>query len=163
MSNFFHVIRIWVISAAAAMFLPIVSCCPKVYPVATTDSVRVEIRDRVIHDSVYFEVEKQVEKIVTKDTLSVLENDWARSEASVSEGLLRHSLESIPRKIYVPYYVEVHDTTTIEKSAETIVVKENYITKWQSFQIIMGRILMLLVVAFLIYAAIALYLKSKGL
>ena len=81
------------------------------------DSVRVEYRDRIIHDTATFYVEKEVEKIITKDTASHLENRWAVSDASVSEGLLYHSLESIPQIVKVPYEVEVHDTTYIEKSA----------------------------------------------
>ena len=39
-------------------------------------------------DTVFLEVPKIVEKIVTADTVSVLENDFARSAAEVSDGLL---------------------------------------------------------------------------
>lgn len=89
------------------------------------DSVRVEYRDRIIHDTATFYVEKEVEKIITKDTASHLENRWAVSDASVSEGLLYHSLESIPQIVKVPYEVEVHDTTYIEKSvASEVQIKE---------------------------------------
>ena len=44
-----------------------------------------------------FTVEKEVEKIVTRDTVSHLENSWAKSDAVVSDGFLSHSLESIPQ------------------------------------------------------------------
>lgn len=146
------------------MLLPFVSCSPKVYPTETKDSVRVEIRDRVIHDSVYFEVERQVEKIVTRDTVSLLENDWARSEASVdSAGLLHHSLESIPRKVYVPYYVEVHDTTTVEGHTETIVQEVNRLTHLQLMWMRLGKVLSALVVAVMLSVLAMAYMKSKGL
>ena len=49
-------------------------------------------------DTVFLEVPKIVEKIVTADTVSVLENDFARSAAEVSDGLLSHSLETKPVK-----------------------------------------------------------------
>ena len=102
------------------------------------DSVRVEYRDRIIHDTATFYVEKEVEKIVTKDTTSHLENRWAVSDASVSEGLLYHSLESIPQIVKVPYEVEVHDTTYVEKAQEIVYVEkqvEKPLTWWQGLRL----------------------------
>lgn len=102
------------------------------------DSVRVEYRDRIIHDTATFYVEKEVEKIITKDTLSHLENRWAVSDASVSEGLLYHSLESIPQIVKVPYEVEVHDTTYVEKASEIVYVEkpvEKPLTWWQGLRL----------------------------
>ena len=102
------------------------------------DSVRVEYRDRIIHDTTTFTITKEVEKIITKDTTSHLENSYAKSDAIVSQGILSHSLESIPQIIKVPFEVEVHDTTYIEKSAETVYVTQ-YVEKklnwWQGFRI----------------------------
>jgi hypothetical protein len=83
-------------------------------------------------------VEKEVEKIITKDTLSHLENRWAVSDASVSEGLLSHSLESIPQIVKVPYEVEIHDTTYIEKAQEIVYVEkpvEKPLTWWQGLRL----------------------------
>lgn len=102
------------------------------------DSVRVEYRDRIIHDTATFYVEKEVEKIITKDTASHLENRWAVSDASVSEGLLYHSLESIPQIVKVPYEVEVHDTTYVEKAQEIVYVEkpvEKPLTWWQGLRL----------------------------
>lgn len=102
------------------------------------DSIRVEYRDRIIHDTARFEIPVIVEKNVTRDTSSHLENPYAKSDAVISDGFLWHSLESIPQTIEVPVEVEVHDTTYIEKHAETIYVtkyKEKELTWWQGFRI----------------------------
>ena len=78
---------------------------------------------------------------VTRDTSSHLENEYAMSDASISNGTLRHSLETRPHKIAAPVTITVHDTLTVEKKAETIIKEVNTLTKWQGFQIILGRIL----------------------
>lgn len=112
------------------------ACCPKHYQpqVVYRDSVRVEIRERLVYDTVKVEVPKVVERIVTRDTSSHLENDWAMSDASVSDGFLSHSLETKPHTVYVPVAVPVHDTVIVEKEAqETIIEKEveKPLTWWQ--------------------------------
>lgn len=115
------------------------SCCPKHYPqVVYQDSVRVEIRERIVHDTVKFEVPVIKEKNVTRDTSSHLENDWASSDASVSDGLLYHSLETKPKTVYVPVEVPVHDTLYVEKEGkETTITKEveKPLTWWQKFRL----------------------------
>ena len=111
------------------------SCSPKIVEKIET---KVEYRDRVVHDTTTFEIPVEVEKIVTRDTVSHLENTYARSDASVSGGYLQHSLESIPQIIKVPYEVVVTDTLFIEKQAvETIkeVKVEKPLSWWQRFKI----------------------------
>lgn len=112
-----------------------VSCSPKIIERVET---KIEYRDRVVHDTATFEVPVEVEKIVTRDTVSHLENNWAKSDAVVSEGLLHHSLESKPKKVYVP--VEVHVTDTIWRQKKTQVVTkikevEKPLSWWKSFKL----------------------------
>lgn len=129
-----------------------VSCSPHLYPPAEVkDSVRVEIRERTVHDTAFVEIPVIKEVNMTRDSSSHLENPYATSDAVVENGLLRHTLETRPQKIFVPVEVPVHDTTYVHEKAE-IIVKEvpAQLTKWQAFQIILGRILgclVLLVVA----------------
>lgn len=144
-----------------ALALVAVSCSPKVFPTEVRDSVRVEIRERLVHDSVYVEIEKQVEKIVTRDTLSHLENDYAESDAAYIGGILSHSLSSKPQRIYVPYTVEVHDTAYVETHAETIVQEVNRLTKWQSFSMVLGWILGGLLVLLVALKAALRYIAKK--
>ena len=120
---------------AIVALLAVASCCPKHYPqIVYRDSIRVEIRERIVYDTVKVEVPKIVEKNVTRDTVSHLENDWALSDAELKDGFLWHSLETKGQTVYVPVQVPVHDTTYIEKEAqETIITKEveKPLTKWQ--------------------------------
>ena len=119
-----------------------VGCSPRITPPAEIrDSVRVEIRERVVHDTAYVDVPLSKEVNVTRDTSSHLEDEYAMSDASISNGTLRHSLETRPHKIAAPVTITVHDTLTVEKKAETIIKEVNVLTKWQGFQIILGRIL----------------------
>ena len=119
-----------------------VGCSPRITPPAEIrDSVRVEIRERTVHDTAYVDVPLIKEVNVTRDTSSHLENEYAMSDASISNGTLRHSLETRPHKIAAPVTITVHDTLTVEKKAETIIKEVNTLTKWQGFQIILGRVL----------------------
>lgn len=128
------------IAALVITILLLASCgiCKHQPKIEYRDSIRVEYRDRIIHDTATFEIPVIIEKNVTRDTSSHLENPYAKSDAVVSEGLLWHSLESIPQTIEIPVEVEVHDTTYIEKASETIYVteyKEKELTWWQGFRI----------------------------
>ena len=119
-----------------------VGCSPRITPPAEIrDSVRVEIRERPVHDTAYVDVPLIKEVNVTRDTSSHLENEYAMSDASISNGTLRHSLETRPHKIAAPVTITVHDTLTVEKKAETIIKELNVLSKWQGFQIILGRVL----------------------
>lgn len=82
------------------------------------DSVRVEYRERIVRDTVEYELPVIVEKHVTDDTLSVIENDYAKTTAVVHDGRLSHDLQTKPAVIRVPVAVPVHDTLIVEKAAE---------------------------------------------
>lgn len=111
------------------------SCSPKV--IHEKETV-IEYKDRVVHDTATVEITKEVEKIVTRDTVSHLENRYAKSEAVVSEGFLTHSLESIPQYIKVPVEIHVTDTVKIEKEATTQIKEikvEKELNWWQKFRL----------------------------
>lgn len=109
------------------------------------DSIQVVIRERVVHDTATVEITREVEKIVTFDTVSVLENTYARSEVEVSGGRLFHSLETKPQQLRIPVTVQTSDTTVTERSemAETVTVTEyveRQLTRWQIFWMMFGRL-----------------------
>ena len=110
---------------------------------APSEKILVETRIETVYktDTVYLEVPKIVEKIVTADTVSVLENEYAKSEASVSEGLLAHSLETKPVKqpVEVQTQVVYRDSVIIKDNVivQTVEV-EKELTGWQSFKMAMG-------------------------
>ena len=143
-----HVVALVALLGVVLMLL-FSGCSPK-WMVET----KIEYRDRIVRDTTTVEIPHEVEKIVTRDTVSRLENSYAKSDAVVSGGFLYHSLESKPQVIEVP--VEVHVTDTLYKEAE-IIEKEVEIEKplswWQkakigSFWWLLGAVLALLLWTF---------------
>ena len=133
------------------LVLCLASCSPRV--ITETETV-IEYRDRIVTDTAVVEIPVEVEKIVTRDTTSHLENTYAKSDAMVSEGFLHHSLESIPQYIRVP--VEVHVTDTLYKEAEIrteTVEVEKPLSWWQKFRMdafwwLLGAVIALLLWTF---------------
>lgn len=123
--------------ALCAIFLS--SCAIQRPPVIQyRDSVRVEIRDHFVHDTVGFEIPVEVEKVVTPDTSSHLENSLASSDAVVSGGLLHHTLRTKPQTLQVPVAVPVRDSIVYrdrEVVKEVTVEVEKGLTFWQRFRI----------------------------
>lgn len=117
--------------------------CATARQAAPSEKIVVETRIETVYktDTVYLEVPKIVEKIVTADTVSVLENEYAKSEASVSEGLLAHSLETKPVKqpVEVQTQVVYRDSVIVKDNVivQTVEV-EKPLTGWQSFKMAMG-------------------------
>jgi len=109
-------------SVLVVVLFSLLSGCSLLRPkVITKIEKEVEYRDREVHDTATVEIPIEVERIVTRDTSSHLENSFAKSDAVVSGGYLHHSLESIPQIIRVPVVVHVTDTIYREKEAvETI-------------------------------------------
>ena len=130
---------------------------------APSEKILVETRIETVYktDTVYLEVPKIVEKIVTADTVSVLENEYAKSEASVSEGLLAHSLETKPVKqpVEVQTQVVYRDSVIVKDNVivQTVEV-EKPLTGWQSFKMAMGG-WMLGIIIFIIVCVILYIVK----
>lgn len=110
--------------------------------VETHDSTKVEVRtERIEHiDTVYVELPRQVERIVTQDTTSRLENDYAVSEARVEAGMLHHTLETKAAKIPVPVKTTIEKKDSITTTSKAEVEKEKVyiekeLTAWQRFRL----------------------------
>lgn len=111
--------------------------------IETHDSTKVEVRtERIEHiDTVYIELPRQVERIVTQDTTSRLENDYAVSEARVEAGMLHHTLETKAAKVPVPakatiekmYGLTTISKAKVEKEKEKVYI-EKELTAWQRFK-----------------------------
>lgn len=139
-------------SALILLSLALCSCGILKPRIEYRDSIRVEIRERIVVDTARVEIVKEVEKIVTLDTASHLENTYAKSDAVVSGGTLSHSLESIPQVIKVPVAVPVHDTTYIEKEAQIVEKEVPMKASWwervrmDSWYILLGLLVALLLI-----------------
>jgi len=123
-----------------ALYVIILASCAIQRPpvIQYRDSVRVEIRDRLVHDTVGVPVPVEVEKVVTRDTSSHLENSLASSDAVVSGGLLHHSLQTKPQTLHVPVAVPARDSIIYrdrEVVKEVPVEVERQLTFWQRFRI----------------------------
>ena len=134
--------------------------CGSIKQVTPTERVVTETRIETVFktDTVFLEVPKIVERVVTKDTLSVLENEFAKSAASVSDGLLAHSLETKPVKQPVEIQTKIvyRDSIIVQDRVVTEIQEvEKELTGWQSFKMKMGGwflgILILLIVCVILY------------
>ena len=156
----FHFFSLLLLLAAA-------SACGAARPLANTaDSTRVEVRYETVkvHDTAYVELPVIIEKIQTLDTTSTLENDYARSQAAVTAGILSHSLETKPAQLPVPVEKEiVYRDSIVYKDrlvTETVEVERQF-TFWQQFKMKAGVAAMILTVLYGLYLLARLYLKKK--
>ena len=156
----FHLFSLLLLLAAA-------SACGAARPLANTaDSTRVEVRYETVtvHDTAYVELPVIVEKIQTLDTTSTLENDYAKSEATVTAGILKHSLETKPAQLPVPVEKEIvyRDSIVFRDRVVTEVKEvERQLTFWQQFKMKAGVAAMILTVLYGLYLLLRLYLKKK--
>ena len=142
------------------LFSFVAVACSSLRQVTPTEKIVTETRIETVFktDTVFLEVPQIVERIVTKDTVSVLENEFAKSAASVSDGLLSHSLETKPvqKPVEVQTKIVYRDSVIFKDVVvyETVEV-EKELTGWQSFKMKMGGwflgILIILIVLLILY------------
>ena len=138
---------------------------------AVTDSTKVEVRvvEKIVKDTAWVELPVIVEKVATLDTASVLENKYAKSEASVSGGVLVHSLATKP--VREPVAVEIKEIvrdSLVYRDREVLkaVEVERKLTWWQRTKMNLGYIALielLLAITYVIYLFINHFLKLKQL
>ena len=159
MKYFFHFFSLLLLLVAA-------SACGAVRPLANTaDSTRVEVRtERVfIHDTAYVELPVIVEKIQTLDTTSMLENQFAKSEAIVTAGILHHSLETKPAQLPVSVEKEIVYRDSIvfkDRIVKKEVEVERPLTFWQQFKMRVGVAAMILTALYGAYLLLKFFLKK---
>ena len=136
------------IAWTAGALLLLSSCSPRVFPVQrdTVTQVRTEIVERLVRDTVEVILPQDSVYVQTKDTTSVLRIRAAVSEASVSRGVLAHSLYSNPDyrpEIEVVYKdrIEYRDTTIVSSNTEVIEV-EKQLNGWQKTMMAGGYVLL---------------------
>ena len=132
------------------------SACSTVRTLPVQDSTRVEVRyeTKTVHDTAYVELPVIVEKVATLDTASVLENKYAKSAASVSGGVLTHSLETKPVRepVSVEKQIVYRDSLVYRDRVQTVTVEaEKKLTAWQTIQMRLGLVAILIIVIVVIY------------
>ena len=122
-----------------------------------TQSKSVETKyERIyIRDTVMLEIPHQISSVVTLDTISTLENDYAISKASVDTlGRLHHLLETKQQEKPIPVDKEIQRKDSIvyvDKKVEVPVMVEKDLTAWQEFRLKWFNELVAVLLALLIW------------
>jgi hypothetical protein len=135
---------------------------------SVTDSTKVEVRvvEKIVRDTAYVELPVIVEKVATLDTASVLETKYAKSEASVSGGVLTHSLATKPVRepVAVEYKEVVRDSIVYRDRIETQTVEvERKLTWWQTLKMKAGGLFLLIALIGIIYIIITHFINLKSI
>ena len=128
-----------------------VSCGPARHT-SVSDSTRATVREvtRYIKDTMYLELPVITERIVTRDTTSHLENDYAVSEASISGGYLSHSLATKPARTPVEAEARevVRDSIVFrDRLVEVPVEVEKPLSRWQRTLLALGQTMLAMLCA----------------
>jgi len=134
---------------------------------SVTDSTRVEVHTvtETVHDTAYVELPVIVERIVTRDTTSTLENLYAKSKATITNGFLSHSLETKPVRhpVRIETKIVYRDSIIYRDRIQTQTVEvERQLTKWQAFKMRTGGATLTLLLLAIVTAALYLFLHFKN-
>ena len=111
----------------------------------------------IVVDTAWVELPVIVEKVVTLDTASVLENKYAKSEAVVSRGRLSHLLatKAVREPVKVEKEIVYRDSVVFrDRVVENKVEVEKALTPWQTLKMKTGGICLLAIVLIIIYFVI---------
>lgn len=126
---------------AILVMLTAFACCPcRHLATGTTDSVRIEVRERIVEvrDTVMVHLPDERVDTNTADTMSRIETSAAISTAVVSDGRLLHSLwnKRQPIGVAVDFSVTVEDITKERiTTIREVVEVERKLTWWERFRL----------------------------
>ena len=143
-------------TSAILLFALCLSACGVARPVLESDNTKVEVKvvEKIVRDTAWLELPVIVEKVATLDTASVLENKYAKSAASVANGVLTQSLQTKP--VREPVSVErievVRDSIVYRDRIQTKTVEvEKKLTPWQQAKMKVGGICFILIILIGLY------------
>jgi hypothetical protein len=144
----------------------LVSACGTVRPVLESDSTRVEVKtvEVPVHDTAYVQLPVIVEKVATLDTASVLENQFAKSAAMISGGILHHSLETkaVRQPVPVESKIVYRDSIIYRDRIQTVTVEvEKKLTGWQQAKQNVGGVCFFLIILLGLYYIITFFINLK--
>ena len=125
------------------LILSLLSCvaCSVSRQVTPSENTRVEVRTETViqQDTVFLEL-PVIEKVVeTLDTASTIENRYAKSTASVSNGVLAHSLstKAVKEPVIVDKQIVYRDSLVyVDRVVPQMVEKQ--LSGWQKFKFCIG-------------------------
>ena len=132
------------------------TACGVARPVLESDNTKVEVKvvEKIVKDTAWVELPVIIEKKATLDTVSTIENKYAKSEAVVTGGVLHHSLQTKP--VREPVSVEsketVRDSIVYRDRIQTKTVEvEKKLTGWQQAKMKVGGICFILIILIGLY------------
>lgn len=151
--------------ASAILFMVLLlSACGVARPVLESDNTKVEVKtvEKVVRDTAYIQLPVIIKRVATLDTSSVLENKHAKSEASVSGGVLHHSLQtkSVREPVEVQSRKIVRDSIVYRDRVQTATkVVEKPLTGWQQAKLRVGGFCFFLVILIFLYIIVTKFLN----
>lgn len=139
----------------------LLTACGVARPVLERDNTKVEVRtvvERVV-DTAWVELPVIVERVVTLDTVSVLENKYAKSEAVVSAGRLSHSLatKAVREPVKVEKEIVYRDSLVYrDQVVREEVQVERKLNWWQSLKMKTGGVCLIAILLIIVYFVIKL-------
>ena len=142
------------------------SACSTVRQLPSTDSTKVEVRTETViqKDTVLVELPVVVERVAVLDTVSHLENKYAASSAVVSDGVLRHTLETKPVKLpaVVDKEIVYRDSVVFRDRVQTVTVEvERKLTGWQQAKLRVGGFCFFALILIALYFLITQFINLK--
>ena len=133
--------------------------CSTIKQVTPREQTTVEVRTETVYvpDTVYVQLPAVSQSVETLDTISVLENRYAVSEASVSGNVLKHSLEVKPvnEPVAIKKEIVYRDSLVLQQvDVDHYIEVPVELTPWQSFKIKLGGYAFALIVILIVCAAI---------
>ncbi len=151
-------------ASAILVLVILLSACGVARPVLESDNTKVEVKtvEKVVRDTAYIQLPVIIERVATLDTASVLENKYAKSEASVSGGVLHHSLQT--KSVREPVTVEikeiVRDSIVYRDRVQTVTKEvEKPLTGWQQAKLRVGGFCFFLVILIFLYIIVTKFLN----
>ena len=142
------------------LFTLCLTACGVAQPVLESDNTKVEVKvvEKIVKDTAWFELPVIVEKVATLDTASTLENKYAKSEASVSGGVLHHSLSTKPVRepVAVEKQIVYRDSTVYRDRVQTVTVEvEKKLSGWQQAKLRVGGFCFFLIILIGLYLIVS--------
>ena len=151
-------------ASAILVLVILLSACGVARPVLESDNTKVEVKtvEKLVRDTAYIQLPVIIERVATLDTASVLENKYAKSEASVSGGVLHHSLQT--KSVREPVTVEtkeiVRDSIVYRDRVQTVTKEvEKPLTGWQQAKLRVGGFCFFLVILIFLYIIVTKFLN----
>ena len=140
--------------------------CSVTRQVTPREQTTVEVRTNTVYvpDTVYVQLPAVSQSVETLDTISVLENKYAKSVASVSSGVIAHSLEVKPVKEPVAIQKEIvyRDSVVLQQvDVDHYIEVPAELSAWQKFKIKLGGYAFALIIILIVVAILYVMFHSK--